>query len=57
MKDYDQNKEVLYLKYWGIKNLYGWVMSQKLPVNSFKWVEETSQFFFFFFFFLFHGFI
>ena len=44
MKDYDQNKEVLYLKYWGIKNLYGWVMSQKLPVNGFKWVEETSQF-------------
>ena len=25
-------------------NLYGWVMSQKLPVNGFKWVEDLSQF-------------
>ena len=25
-------------------NLYGWAMSQKLPVNNFKWIEETSQF-------------
>ena len=44
MKDYDENKESLYLKYWDINNLYGWAMSQKLPVNGFKWVENTSQF-------------
>ena len=25
-------------------NLYGWKMSQKLPVSSFKWVEEISKF-------------
>ena len=25
-------------------NLYGWVMSQKLPVNGFKWVEKLSKF-------------
>ena len=27
-------------------NLHGWVMSQKLPVNKFKWVkkEELSKF-------------
>ena len=25
-------------------NLYGWVMSQKLPVNCFKWVEKLSKF-------------
>ena len=24
--------------------LYGWVMSQTLPVNYFKWVEYISQF-------------
>ena len=30
--------------YWNVNNLYGWTMSQKLPVGSFKWVEETSQF-------------
>ena len=25
------------------KNLYGWAMSQKFPVNGFEWVEELSQ--------------
>ena len=25
-------------------NLYGWEMSQKLPVNGFKWVEKLSNF-------------
>ena len=25
-------------------NLYEWVISQKLSVNGFKWVEDTSQF-------------
>ena len=25
-------------------NLYGWAMSQKLPVNGFKWVEKLSRF-------------
>ena len=30
--------------YWNVNNLYGWTMSQKLPVGSFKWVEETYQF-------------
>ena len=43
-KDYDKNKEPLYLKYWDVKNLYGWALSQKLPLGGFKWVEETSQF-------------
>ena len=42
MKDYDKNKESLYSKYWDINNLYGWVMSQTLPVNSFKCVENRS---------------
>ena len=23
--------------------LYGWAMSQKLPVNDFKWLEDTSE--------------
>ena len=44
MKDYDKNKESSYLKYWDVNNLYGWVMQQKLPVNNFEWIEDTSQF-------------
>ena len=43
MKDYNKNKGLSYLKYWDVNNLYGWTMSQKFPVNGFKWVENTSQ--------------
>ena len=24
--------------------LYHWTMSQKLPVNNFEWIKDTSQF-------------
>ena len=44
MKEYDKNKESSYLQYWNVNNLYGWEMSQKLPVNNFVWIENTSQF-------------
>ena len=39
-----KNKESSYLKYWDVNDLYGWAMSQKLLLDGFKWVEETSQF-------------
>ena len=39
MKDYDKNKESLYLQYWNVNNLYGWVMSQKRPENNFELVK------------------
>ena len=45
MKDYDKNKESSYLKHWGVNNLYGWSMSQKLPINNFEWIKDTSQFY------------
>ena len=44
MKDYDKNKKSSYLNYYDVNNLYGWAMSQKLPVNNFEKIEETSQF-------------
>ena len=44
MKDYDANKELSDLKYWDVNHLYGWAMSQKVPVNKFEWIEDTSQF-------------
>ena len=44
MKDYDKNKESPYLKYLNLNNLYGWAMSQKLPINNFEWIEDTSRF-------------
>ena len=33
---YDENKEISYILYLDANNLYGWAMSQKLPVNGFK---------------------
>ena len=44
VKDYDKNKKSLCLKYWDVNNLYGWAMLQKLPVNNFEWIKDTSQF-------------
>ena len=44
MKDHDKNKELSYLQYWDVNNLYGWAISQKFPVNNFKWIKDTSQF-------------
>ena len=42
--DYDKNKELSYLQYLDVNNLYGWAMLQKLPVNNFQRIEESSQF-------------
>ena len=44
MKNYDKKIESSYLTYLDANNLYGWAMSQKLPVNGFKWVNDLSRF-------------
>ena len=43
MKNYDESKESSYIQYLDANNFYGWEMSQKLPVNNFKLVENTSK--------------
>ena len=42
MKDYNKNIESSYIQNLDTNNLYSWAMSQKLPRNNFKWVEDTS---------------
>ena len=42
MKNYDKNKESSYIAYLDANNLYGWVMSQKLPVDGFKWKKYAK---------------
>ena len=44
MKNYDKNKELSHVHYWDVNNLYGLAMSQKLWINSFEWIKDTSQF-------------
>ena len=43
MENYDKNEESSYIQYLDANNLNGWAMSQKLPVNNFKWVEDTLK--------------
>ena len=43
MENYDENKESFYVQYLDANNLYGCAMSQKLPKNNVKWVEDTSR--------------
>ena len=44
MKDFDKNKESSYFKYFDVNNLHCWEMSQTLPADGFKWVEDLSEF-------------
>ena len=45
MQKYNNNEESSYIQYLDANDLYGWVMSNKLPVNGFKWLDtsETSN--------------
>ena len=44
MKNYDKNKESLYIQYLDANNLYRWAISQKLPVDGFKWKKNMLKF-------------
>ena len=40
MKNHDKKIESSNIAFLDANNLYGWAMSQKLPVNGFKWVKN-----------------
>ena len=42
MNDYNKNKESSYIQYLDANNLYGMVMSEKLPIKGFKWMVDIS---------------
>ena len=42
MKNYDKSKESSYIQYLDANNLYGAAMSEKLPIDGFKWVNDIS---------------
>ena len=43
MKNYDKENESSYLTYLDANNLYGWEMSQKLPINGFVWYNYFEE--------------
>ena len=43
MKNYNADKEESFLQYLDDNNLYGWAMSQKLPVSGFKWKKNMLK--------------
>ena len=42
MKNYNKSIKSSYIEYLDENNLYGWAMSQKFTVDSFKYVEEND---------------
>ena len=43
MKDYNKDEEESFLEYVDASNLYGWAMSEPLPVDGFDWVKDLSK--------------
>ena len=43
MKDFDESKPSTLIQYLDANNLYGWAMSQKLPIKGFKWIDVDEK--------------
>ena len=41
-EDFDKNSPTKYISYLDANNLYGWAMSQPLPVGNFEWMSEEE---------------
>ena len=44
IKDYGRNKKSSYFQYQDVNNSYNWAMPQKLLINNFQQIKDTSQF-------------
>ena len=42
VKDFDKNSPTKHISYLDANNLYGWAMSQPLPVGNFEWMSEEE---------------
>ena len=42
MKNYDEKAPSKYIMYLDANNLYGWAMSQALPIGGFKWLSQKQ---------------
>ena len=42
MKKYNKNKPSKYIMYLDANNLYGWAMSQNLPIGRFRWFSQEE---------------
>jgi len=42
MKDFNSKEKSKFIQYLDANNLYGWAMSQPLPVSDFKWMKEKD---------------
>ena len=42
IKNYNKNIESSFIEYLDANNLYRWPISQKLPVNDFKWIKKKN---------------
>ena len=42
IKNYDSKKENIFIQYLDANNLYGWAMSNLLPIGDFRWLSEKN---------------
>ena len=43
MKNYDENEDSSFLEYQDANNLYGYSMTERLPVRNLKWITSVSR--------------
>ena len=43
INDYDPNNQSTFISYFDMNNLYGWVMSEYLPYEGFRWLKNIDQ--------------